>query len=317
MMDVSNRIMRDWIVFITVVEVRSFTTAARKLRCSIASISKSVSRLEETLSVVLLDRNAHKVDVTAAGNVTYNRAKEIRQSWQELFAEISNGNDCIKGKLRFSAPSILCEFAAGQWVFDYMSHNPGTEIHLLSRDRTELTVASPEFDDLVLKSGMIDSPGLVHHPIGNVRFGLYASPEYLCKHEAITVPDDLNHHWIMKVEHPFLRCPVTLVKGEEMSELTVVNTTTLASNNIPTMLKMTLSGAGVCVALPDWIAAPHVQTGALEYVLPDWHLPEMPVWLVWRCREQYSNLFHDFRNYIAGQWKGLSGSEAQPNENVL
>lgn len=306
MKEISNRIMRDWTVFITVVEERSFTTAARKLRCSVASVSKSVARLEETLGVVLLSRNAHKMEITAAGHVTYNRAKEIRQSWQELFAEISNGEDGIKGTMRFSAPSVLCEFAAGQWVFDYMCRNPGAEIRLLSRDRTELTVASPEFDDLVLKSGMSDSPDLVHQSIGHVRFGLYASPDYLRKHPEIHTPDDLNRHWIMKTDHPFLHGPLTLTKGEETTELTVGSITTLVSNNIPALLNMALSGAGVCLALPDWLAVPHVQTGALEQVLPDWQLPEMPVWLVWRYREHYSNLFHDFRHYIAGQWKALS-----------
>ena len=313
-MDISNRIMRDWVVFITVIEVRSFTTAARKLRCSIASVSKSVARLEETLGVVLLSRNAHKMDVTAAGHVTYNGAKEIHRAWQELFTEISNVDDGIKGKMRFSAPSVLCECAAGQWVFDYMRRNPGAKVRLLSRDRTELTVASPEFDDLVLKSGMTDSPDLVHQSIGHVRFGLYASPGYLRTHPEIHTPDDLRRHWIMKVDHPFLRCPLSLTKGEETSELTVTDTTTLVSNNIPALLSMTLSGAGVCLALPDWMAAPHVQSGALAPVLPDWQLPEMPVWLVWRHREHYSHLFEDFRHYIAGRWEALSADASSGTE---
>lgn len=306
MRDISNRIMRDWVVFITVVEARSFTTTARKLHCSIAAVSKSISRLEETLGVILLNRNAHKVDITAAGQMTYLRAKEIRQSWQELSSEISNRDDCIRGKMRFSAPSVLCELAACHWVFDYMCRNPGAEIQLLSRDRTELTVASPEFDDLVLKSGMSDSPELVHQPIGNVRFALYASPEYLRKHQAPDIPDDLNRHRIMKVAHPFLRYPLTFTRGAETAELTIANTTSLASNNLPALLKMTLSGAGVCLALPDWLARQHVQAGALTPVLPDWQLPEMPLWLVWRSRDNYSKLFHDFRKYIAGQWKVLS-----------
>lgn len=306
MRDMNNRIMRDWVVFISVVEARSFTTAARKLHCSIASVSKTISRLEDTLGVILLSRNAHKVDITAAGYVTYTRAKEIRQSWQELFSEISNRDDRIKGKIRFSAPSVLCELAANHWALDYMHRNPAAKVQLLSRDRTELTVASPEFDDLVLKSGVTDSPDLVHQSIGNVRFRLYASPDYIRKNELIKSPEDLNSHWIMKVDHPFLRYPLTFTNGEETSELTILNDTCLASNNVPAMLNMALSGAGVCLALPDWVASRYVNSGELEMILPEWKLPEMPVWLVWRYRENYSALFHDFRNYIAGQWKTLS-----------
>lgn len=302
-----NKIMHDWVVFITVVDMRSFTAAARKLRCGAATVSKSVARLEDILGVELLSRNAHKVEITAAGYITYNRAKEIRQSWQELFSEINNQDARIKGKLRFSAPSILCEYAACSWVFDYINQNPDADVQLLSRDRTELTVASPEFDDLVFKSGMTDSPDLGHQSVGRVRFGLYASPDYLCRHPLISTPEDLNHHWIMKVDHPFLCLPIPFTKGQNTVELTVRNNTWLASNSVSSVLNMTLSGAGVCLALPDWVASQYVNTGELEIILPEWKLPEMPVWLVWRNRENYTRLFHDFRKYIADKWGDLSG----------
>lgn len=301
----NNRLVKDWMIFIAVVEGRSFTHASKKLFCSVASVSKSISRLEDVLKVVLLTRNAHKVEITAAGYVAYNRAKEICQVYQELFSEISNHDNKIKGKLRFSAPSVLCEYAASQWVYHYMQENRDVELKLLSRDRTELTVISPEFDDLVLKSGVMDSSGLVHQSLGTVSFQICASPDYLAQHEKISTPDDLAHHWIMKVDHPFLSYPLSLTCDDGSINLSLKNDASLVSNNIPSLLKMTLSGAGVCVALPEFIATCYVKRNELMVVLPEWTLPQMPIYLVWRWREHYSRLFFDFRKYIEKKWSDL------------
>ncbi|EPF0317219.1 LysR family transcriptional regulator [Enterobacter chuandaensis] len=301
----NNRLMKDWVVFITVVETCSFTLSAKKLFCSVASVSKSIARLEDILEVVLLSRNAHKVQITAAGFIAYNRAKEIYQVYQALFSELTSRDNRIKGKLRFSAPSVLCEYAASRWVYDYMHENKDAELRLLSRDRTELTTASPEFDDLVLKSGELNSADLVHHKLGTMKFSMCASPAYLEKHGEINSPDDLKNHWIMKSDHPFLDYPITLTKSEQSIELNIDSSTCLVSNSMSSMLKMSLEGSGVCLALPTWIISNYVKNKQLVLILPEWEIPEMQIYLVWRYRERYSNLFIDFRRYIQEKWAEL------------
>jgi DNA-binding transcriptional LysR family regulator len=301
-MKVNNKIMRDWTVFITVVEACSFSIAAKKLYCSVASVSNSVARLEYSLGTILLNRNAHRVEVTSAGVVTYKRAKEIQQIYYELSSEVSSRDASIKGRIRFSAPSILCEHVANRWVYDYMCKHRDAHVHLLSRDRTALTVSSPEFDDLVLKSGFINSPDLVHQELPAMRFLLCASPEYIKEHGVIDSPDALARHWIMKVNHPFLDYPLTLKNEHANCSLCIDNHTQLTSNNVSSLLRMTLSGAGVCLALPEWLAMKYVRRNQLSVILPQWHLPELPIYLVWRYRKNYSNLFLDFKKEIALRW---------------
>ncbi len=307
----NDRVMRDWIFFIAVVEARSFTVAAKKLRCSIASVSKSISRLEDMLGVILLSRNAHKVEPTSAGYMTYDFAKEIRRAYHELFSELNEKDDKIKGMIRFSAPSLLCEYAASQWIFEYMRENQHAKLQLVSRDRTELTVATPEFDDLVLKSWVTNSPDVVHQNLGGMRFNLCASPGYIRKYGEVMHPCDLNNHWIMKVEHPFLQYPLSLTNDNQTYELHINNDTRLISNNVSSLLNMTLSGAGICLALPDWVASKFLKSGELERVLPEWQLPELPIYLVWRYRQNYSMLFNDFRKYIEVRWRDLLANGIQ------
>lgn len=301
----NNKIMRDWLVFIAVVEASSFSVAAKKLYCSVASVSKSVARLEYTLGTVLLSRNAHRVEVTLAGRVTYKRAKEIQQIYYELSSEVNCRDACIKGRIRFSTPSVLCEHVANRWVYDYMFRHREAYIHLLSRDRASLTVSSPEFDDLVLMSGVINSPDLIHQELPAMRFLLCASPEYIKRNGEVNSPDELVDRWIMKVDHPFLDYPVSLNNGIETVELHNCNDTQLTSNNLSSLLNMTLSGAGICLALPEWLVMKYVNRNQLTIVLPQWKLSELSIYLVWRYRKNYSNLFRDFKREIEIKWSEL------------
>jgi len=307
----NNRIMRDWVIFTTVVEEQSFSIAAKKLFCSVASISKSISRLEGILEEKLLTRNAHKVEVTATGQVAYKKAKEIQKIYHDLFSEVNNRDNLIKGRIRFSAPSILCEFEANKWVYEYMIKNEHTELHLLSRERTVLSLASPEFDDLVLKSGMLDSPDLIHQALSPMKFSICASPDYLEKHGEIKTPDDLQNHWIMKVDHPFLSYPIMMKNNEDTINLDIQSGTKLTSNNLSSVLRMTLSGAGICLALPDWVINKYVKEKKLVRILPEWELPVMQVYLVWRYRERYSTFFNDFRKFIERKWSELLQDERE------
>lgn len=49
---INNRGMRDWMIFIKVAEVGNLSRAARELDISISAVSKSLSRLENSIEVL-------------------------------------------------------------------------------------------------------------------------------------------------------------------------------------------------------------------------------------------------------------------------
>lgn len=54
-------------VFAKVVELGSFTAAARQLQMSVSSISQTVAKLEDELQVKLLNRSTRSLGLTEAG----------------------------------------------------------------------------------------------------------------------------------------------------------------------------------------------------------------------------------------------------------
>lgn len=52
------------------------------------------------------------------------------------------------------------------------------------------------------------------------------------------------------------------------------------ANSTALLVRMALNGTGIVAAAPDRFAEPHVRTGALRRVLPDWEVPSVPAWAV-------------------------------------
>lgn len=298
----TNGLISDWLIFVRVVECRSFSAAAREVNRSVSAISKSIMKLEEVLKSQLLSRNAHSFEITPAGMATYEKAKLICRNYNDLVAELCEGDNNIKGTLRLAAPTVMCEGIIPKWVMSYTKKNPKAVINILSREGGSFSSSSPEFDDLVIKSGIINSPDLVHKKINPVPFGLFASPEYLSKVCNPEHPDALSDAHILKLMHPSLAGDISLISDNQPEAVLVNPSPVCSSNNIGSLVNMALESQGICLALPVWSVQEHVDAGRLVQVLPEWKLPVLPAFLVWRYRSSYSPLFRDFIGFLEEQW---------------
>ncbi|MFP3339556.1 hypothetical protein R0J91_16380, partial [Micrococcus sp. SIMBA_131] len=88
-------------------------------------------------------------------------------------------NNQINGSMRLSAPGVLRDSIVSNWIMEYSEENRSAVIHLISREGASFSCDSPEFDDLVIKSGYMESPDLIHKKLNSVPFGIFASPAYL------------------------------------------------------------------------------------------------------------------------------------------
>jgi DNA-binding transcriptional LysR family regulator len=91
-------------VFRRVVELQSFSAAARKLRMSNAAVSKHVATLEDRLRTKLLNRTTRSMSLTPAGASYYERCARILDDLDEAESEVSSSESAPTGLLRLSVP---------------------------------------------------------------------------------------------------------------------------------------------------------------------------------------------------------------------
>lgn len=296
-----NALVFDWIIYVKVVELKSFSLAARELNLSVATVSKTISKLEDTFSTRLISRNAHRFEITGAGEMAYESALEMCETYHNLLGGMNDKND-IKGELRLSAPGNMCNSVISDWIIEYTEQHPEAKIHLLSREAGSFTSDSPEFDDLVIKSGYLDSPDLIHKSLNPVEFGLYASRGYLDMSPSLAEPEDLNQHHLLRLNHTLMRSPLKFSTAGIEKKCCISGSREFYTNNIFSLLHMAKKNKGICIAVPCWEVRNSPACATLARVLADWALAPIPAYLVWRYRKQYSFLFRDFSSFLEKKW---------------
>lgn len=298
----NKRGIRDWLIFIRTAETGSLAEAGRQLDISTPAVSKAVNRVEQYLGVTLFTRTRTGMSPTEAGETALRHARDIISSFDLLLEEVRNPENEIKGTVRLTAPAIVCEFLANEWVYDYAQAHPGVKVFLDARERTDLHRDSPELDDLVLRSGRIESEDLVHRKLSPLKLVLCASPDYLRRSPPVTHPRDLQHHHLFGMHHHGLSGPLMLSRGVESFLLDNPSDVGMSSNNLFALLNLVIQGKGISLATPGWLASGYLQHGQLQTILTDWKIPDLPAWLIWRPRAQQTRLFSSFMDYIEKRW---------------
>jgi len=99
--------LRQLRTFKTVVDVSSFSVAARRLKLSQPSVSYQVKELEETLGLPLLDRLGKKVRLTEAGTLLYGYARRVLDTLGEATVALEEMRGIERGSLRVGASTTV------------------------------------------------------------------------------------------------------------------------------------------------------------------------------------------------------------------
>src|SRR3546814_12202435 len=91
-----SRDLNDTLVFVKVVELGSFTAAARTLHLPKTTVSRKVHELEERLGAQLLHRTTRKLGLTEAGNIYFKHCQRIARDLDEARSEERRvGKECV------------------------------------------------------------------------------------------------------------------------------------------------------------------------------------------------------------------------------
>src|SRR3954469_11964864 len=126
-------------VFARVVELESFTAAAKQLGLPKSSVSRTVSRLEEELGVRLLQRTTRRLHLTDAGQAYFERARAALGSLEEAALAASNLSVEPRGVVRMTAPGDMGLINLPGLIARFVSKYPLVHVEVsLSARRVDL-----------------------------------------------------------------------------------------------------------------------------------------------------------------------------------
>lgn len=262
-------------VFAAVVTDGSFTMAAERLGTDKARVSRIVSRMEEKLGAQLLTRSTRRLNVTEVGRDYFERAISILTAAEAAEAAVAQQSREPKGLLKLTAGSEFGTLVVDRWIAEYLRQAPKVTVEAEYTNR--LVDIIHEGFDVAIRVGALEDSGLSARKLGDVDYGLYASPSYLKGAPALSSVSDLRHHdLIMKTTRG--RSSWSLVRGGTSEKVTASPRCSVNS----TIAAMNLVVAGIGIAqLPRFVAEPYVAEGRMSSVLRGWAEAPAPVHAVY------------------------------------
>src|SRR5579884_3186437 len=106
-------------VFRAVAETKSFTRASHSLFISQSTVSQHIRELEDSLGVMLFNRNRRNVSVTPAGDNLLEHGRAIFQMLEEAETAAKTVRDPYCGKLSFGCASTTLLYHLPNILMDY------------------------------------------------------------------------------------------------------------------------------------------------------------------------------------------------------
>ena len=179
-------------LFARVVELGSFTRAAKELGIGQPSVSKQIAALETHLGARLVDRTSRGLRATAAGLDLYNSTIRLLADMEETEARIRGASKGPVGLVRIATPPVLGRMYIIPRLPDFITRFPEISVELSVAQR--LTDLVKEGVDVALRVGSLESSSLVARRIGSIQTITVAVPGYLATHGTPTDPQDLVDH---------------------------------------------------------------------------------------------------------------------------
>lgn len=258
--------------FVSVVQTGSFTRAAERLGTQKAYLSRVVTKLEGRLGARLIERTTRSLSLTEIGREIFERAVSILGAVEEAEHVVQKMLSEPRGTLRLSCGVEFGMIAVSRWIREYLARYP--QVHIECDFSGRLVDIVHEGFDLAIRVGPLSDSGLAARKLGELRYGLFASPSYLARRRRPKSPEQLGEHELLLFTGGNQRQGWRLSKNGV--EWRGPSAGRLCANNSFAVRDAAIEGLGIA-QLPLAIVGSALQSGALVQVLKDWQPPTIPV----------------------------------------
>ncbi|SAL46629.1 LysR family transcriptional regulator [Caballeronia peredens] len=290
--------LNDIAVFVRVAQFESFSRAARALGMPVSTVSRKVTALEERLGVTLLQRTTRKLSLTAQGRAYFDQCSEPLSHLYDAERVITQTQKKPEGLLRISGPVMLEQASFYGFLSGFLNDYPQIQVDLYFTNTFLDLIA--ENVDVAIRFGDLRDSSLVAQRVGRSVRKLVASAEYARNHALPSRPDELSQHPCVLINARNNETEWHLVSGRKSAKVHV--TGPVAARDFHIVSAFALHGHGIAL-VPSSYCDPHIASGELVRVLPEWASPEIFVHAVYPTRRFMPSRLKAFLDALKA-WEG-------------
>jgi DNA-binding transcriptional LysR family regulator len=249
--------------FARIADLGSVSGAARSLGLPKSSVSRALSRLEETLRTALIERSTRHLRLTDAGRLLHRHAQRILDDVSEAENAVGSLIGRPSGTLRVSVGFTFAAGPLAPMLPAFLASYPDMRV-VLTVDNRPVDLLTEEVD-VSIRIGPLRDSELIARKLGTIELWPCASPAYLAAHGTPKTVDDLLKHSL--IAHTDRRIPWRIrTPSGAMREIDTEPRTVIPE---PAVTRVMLLGDAGIGWLPDFNARDCISNGTLVRVLPD------------------------------------------------
>lgn len=289
--------------FVRSAESGSFSSAARRLALTPAAVSRNVAQLERNLGVRLFNRSTRGLTLSEAGERFLQSVKGGLDSIQGAIADVTVNAGQPAGVLKLNTPAGIAMDYILPLMPKFLARYPAVTPDWYF-DNRPLELIAGGFD--VAIGGGFDLPaGMVARELTRAHVIAVASPDYL-RGNAKRLPKDPAG--LAELDCLVMRSPLSgrlrtlVMRNAAGKEMEVVQKPFMLFNDPDAVCRATLLGMGVSLLVVP-TALPHLESGALVRVLPDWHCDIGPMSLYFASQKLLPGKTRAFIDFIVDAFR--------------
>jgi len=257
----------DVVMFVAAAEAGTLSGAAKELGVPTSTVSRSLTRLEQSLQMLLINRSSKGFVLTDAGT-------EYLEPCRHALRALSNGNEQLErhrlnptGLIRIACPGTMLRHLLTPMMGKLVKAFPNLKIDLQEYVPTHVPLPRLDVDIFFMASPPNDSSRMIRsYPYA--KRGLFASEEYLreCGHPKN--PLELVNHRCIGIDRWELTNDQTTMIPPVVFHVT--------TGDPVVSRRLAIDGIGI-VILPLWMAKAPALRDVLVHVLPDWAPSPIPL----------------------------------------
>lgn len=256
--------------FVRSAEAGSFSLAARRMGLTPAAVSRNVAQLERNFGVRLFQRSTRGLRVTETGDRFLLSLRGSLDDIQSAIADVTRNAGQPAGTLRLTAP-------AGFGVTHIMPLMPAF------RERYPAVVLDWTFDnhprdliaggfDVAIGGGFDLPDGMVSRELVRITLIAVGAPDLLRGRALPSDPSDLSQWPAVSMRSPLSnRVRTWTMRDTTRAEMSAVETPIMIVDDPDALCSAVVTGIGIGLVAVSH-AKPHIESGALVRLLPDWRV---------------------------------------------
>lgn len=253
-----------------------------------------MSDLETHLGSQLVVRTSRKILLTEAGAAFVASARRVLEELTEAERAASGEYRAPRGELLVTAPIMFGKLHVSPIVHEFLSAYPEVTVRLILTDAVIDLVGL--HIDVTVRIGQLPDSGLFARRVGEIRWIVCASPDYLEQRGTPASPAELANHDCIAFEglEPDREWPFSGSKGTQQYTIRP----RYSVNTADAVIAAAAAGVGIACIM-SYQAAASVRDGSLLPILTEWAPPPFSVQIAHLSRQQQPLKLRAFLDFAA------------------